>query len=107
MINWNWELLAEHDSLLEGPVWTGESLIYNECYDNKTYEYSFIDNTIKLFRDNTYEANGMQFDRNGDLWVCEGGNHSIAKINYKTNDPFHGKVSYISTISVQYRQNVT
>ena len=84
MINWNWELLAEHDSLLEGPVWTGESLIYNECYDNKTYEYNFIDHTIKLFRDNTYEANGMQFDRSGDLWVCEGGNHSIAKINYKT-----------------------
>ena len=54
MINWNWELLAEHDSLLEGPVWTGESLIYNECYDNKTYEYNFIDHTIKLFRDNTY-----------------------------------------------------
>ena len=84
MINWNWELLAEHNSLLEGPVWTGESLIYNECYKNKTYEYNFTDNNIKLFRDNTYEANGMQFDRNGDLWVCEGGNHSIAKINYKT-----------------------
>ena len=50
MINWNWELLAEHDSLLEGPVWTGESLIYNECYKNKTYEYNFTDNVQKNIR---------------------------------------------------------
>ena len=36
---WEWELIARHDSLTEGPTWDGSGLLYNECYTSTTYRW--------------------------------------------------------------------
>ena len=36
---WEWELIANHDSLTEGPTWDGSGLLYNECYAATTYRW--------------------------------------------------------------------
>ena len=36
---WEWELIAEHGSLTEGPTWDGSALLYNECYASTTFRW--------------------------------------------------------------------
>ena len=80
---WQWELLNEHESLTEGPLWIGKGLIYNECYKNITYFWDPKTLNTSIWRENTGGANGMAFDRSGEIYVCEGENHRLVNINIK------------------------
>lgn len=81
MTEWEWEKIAEHDSLTEGPVWDGSGLLYNECSANTTYRWDPNSKTSVIWRTNTGAANGMTFDHNGQLWVCEGDKHRVTRID--------------------------
>lgn len=78
---WKWELINEHESLTEGPLWIGKGLIYNECYKNITYFWDPKTLKTSIWRENTGGANGMAFDRSGEIYVCEGENHRLVNIN--------------------------
>ena len=79
--SWEWELIAKHDSLTEGPTWDGSGLLYNECYASTTYRWDPKSGESVIWRSDTGQANGMKFDRSGRLFACEGGANRVVEIN--------------------------
>ena len=79
--SWNWELIAKHDSLTEGPAWDGSGLIYNECYASTSYRWDPETSDSEVWRTGTNEANGMKFDRSGRLFACEGAGNRVVEID--------------------------
>ncbi len=86
--SWEWELIAKHDSLTEGPTWDGSGLLYNECYASTTYRWDPKSGESVVWRSDTGQANGMKFDRSGRLFACEGGANRVVEIN--ASDPASG-----------------
>jgi gluconolactonase len=84
MSDWKWTEIANHDTLTEGPVWDGSGLLYNEVAANTTFRWDPKTGESSVWRENTGETNGMTFDRQGQLFACEGGAHRVTKI-----DPTH------------------
>ena len=86
---WEWELIAEHDSLTEGPTWDGSGLLYNQCYAATTYRWDPQSGESEVWRTDTGQANGMKFDRSGRLFACEGGANRVVEINasHPAEDP--------------------
>ncbi|MQG29692.1 MAG: SMP-30/gluconolactonase/LRE family protein, partial [SAR202 cluster bacterium] len=80
MPEWNWTQIADHPTLTEGPVWDGSGLLYNECYANTTFRWDPKANESAVWRENTGQANGMSFDRQGQLYVCEGDAHRVTRL---------------------------
>jgi gluconolactonase len=81
MSDWNWTQIANHDTLTEGPVWDGSGLLYNEVSASTTYRWDPKTTESTVWRTNTGETNGMTFDRQGQLFACEGGAHRVTKID--------------------------
>ena len=81
MTEWNWEEIASHDNLTEGPVWDGSALLYNECAAHTTFRWDPKTGKSEVWRTDTGAANGMTLDRSGGLWACEGDEHRVTKID--------------------------
>lgn len=81
MSDWKWTQIADHETLTEGPLWDGSGLLYNECAAHTTFRWDPKTNESTVWRENTGAANGMTFDRQGGLFVCEGDAHRITKID--------------------------
>ena len=81
MPNWKWTQIADHDTLTEGPVWDGSGLLYNEVAKSTTFRWNPKNDETAIWRTNTSKANGMVFDRQGQLFVCEGGDHRVTKVD--------------------------
>ncbi len=79
--SWEWKLIAQHDSLTEGPTWDGSGLLYNECYAATTYRWDPKTGESGVWRSDTNQANGMKFDRSGRLFACEGGGNRVVEID--------------------------
>ncbi len=83
MSEWKWTLIANHDTLTEGPVWDGSGLLYNECAAHTTFRWDPKTNENTVWRENTGAANGQTFDRQGQLFVCESDAHRVTKVDPK------------------------
>ncbi len=83
---WDWELIAKHDSLTEGPTWDGNGLLYNECYASTTYRWDPKTGESSVWRNQSNQANGMKFDRSGRLFACEGGANQVVEIDTSNPD---------------------
>ena len=81
MTEWKWTQIADHETLTEGPVWDGSGLLYNECYANTTFRWDPKTGESITWRENTGQANGMTFDRQGQLFVCEGDAHRVTQVD--------------------------
>jgi gluconolactonase len=79
--SWEWQLIAKHDSLTEGPAWDGSGLLYNECYASTTYRWDPETGESSVWRTGTNQANGMKFDRSGRLFACEGGANRVVELD--------------------------
>lgn len=56
----------------EGPVWSNAGyLLFSDIPNNHIIKYS-PDGTFSIFRENTNGANGLMFDKSGQLVACEG-----------------------------------
>ncbi len=86
MSEWKWTKIADHDTLTEGPVWDGSGLLYNECSAHTTFRWDPKTNESIVWRKNTGAANGMTFDRQGQLFVCEGDAHRVTKVDTANPD---------------------
>ncbi|HIF73287.1 MAG TPA: SMP-30/gluconolactonase/LRE family protein [Dehalococcoidia bacterium] len=82
---WKWTQIANHDKLTEGPVWDGSGLLYNECSTHTTFRWDPKTGESSVWRENTGAANGQTFDRQGQLFACEGDAHRVTKID--TSEP--------------------
>jgi gluconolactonase len=80
---WHWEEIAKHSGLTEGPVWDGSALLYNECAAHTTYRWDPDTGKSTVWRSKTGAANGMVFDRSGNLYACEGDAHRVTRIDTK------------------------
>ncbi len=57
----------------EGPVWSSDGyLLFSDIPNNQIVKYA-ADGTFSIFRENTNGANGLMFDKSGQLVACEGG----------------------------------
>jgi gluconolactonase len=80
---WQWEKIAKHAGLTEGPAWDGSGLLYNECAAHTTFRWDPATGKSSAWRSKTGAANGMVFDRNGNLYACEGDAHRVTKVDAK------------------------
>lgn len=62
----------------EGPAWDRRGNLYFTGSNRITIRDS--SGTIRIFRDNTGGANGLLFDHDGRLVICEGGNRRVVRI---------------------------
>lgn len=79
--DWEWEQIGDHGSITEGPVWDGTGLIYSQVAASKAWRWDAATGETNVWRVNTNHANGMQFDRSGRLFACEGGGNRVVEIN--------------------------
>ena len=77
------EKLASGFGFLEGPVSDQEGNLYFSDIPNNKIHIWTIEGELRLFRDNSGGANGLYFDREENLVVCEGKNRQVTLIDKK------------------------
>lgn len=75
------ELLAGGFTFTEGPACDAEGNVYFTDIPNERIHKWSIDGKLTTFRENSGKANGLYFDREGNLLACEGGNRRLTSIS--------------------------
>ena len=75
------ELLAGGFMSTEGPACDAEGNVYFTDIPNERIHKWSIDGKLTTFRENSGKANGLYFDREGNLLACEGGNRRLTSIS--------------------------
>lgn len=70
---WEFEILAEFPTLIEGPAWDGSGLLFTEIAASRIQRYDPETGIVSVFREETNLANGLMLDTSGQLFACEGG----------------------------------
>jgi gluconolactonase len=70
----------------EGPAADAEGNIYFSDGKNNSIHFYRLGEPVRLFTDQSFDANGMIFNRHGELLVCEGAAHRIVAYNVKTRE---------------------
>lgn len=79
-MSWTFEILAEPtDGLTEGPVWDGSGLLYTNIPNSRILRYDPASGQIRVWREGTNKANGLQMDSQGRLFACEGGGRQMVQ----------------------------
>ncbi|QMU27674.1 SMP-30/gluconolactonase/LRE family protein [Adhaeribacter radiodurans] len=86
------EIFSNGEDFLEGPVMSPDGLLYFSDFSEQTrtgiiWTLNPQTRAYKAFRSPSGMANGLAFDANGDLIVCEqagGGGRRVTKTNMKT-----------------------
>jgi len=76
---WNFERVASPFTFTEGPVWTGEAVLFTDIPNSRIMRYDPATGVCDLFRADTNQANGLHLDARGDLYACEGGGRRIVR----------------------------
>jgi gluconolactonase len=79
----------------EGPAWDGDNLYFSDIDDEKIYQWNDPGGAT-VYREQSGGANGLFFDKLGNLVVCEGVNKRVTKIDAKKeltviSDTYNGK----------------
>ena len=71
--------LAGDMKFTEGPIWDGNHSVYfSDIPNNRIMVWNGKD--LRVWREDSGGANGLRFDRDGSLVVCEGGNRRVTRI---------------------------
>jgi gluconolactonase len=71
---WQFELLdGPYGGVSEGPAWDGPALLFTHIQQSRIMKYDPKTGSVTVLRENTNCANGLNFDRAGRLYGCEGG----------------------------------
>jgi gluconolactonase len=74
------EKLADGFNFTEGPIADAKGGVYfTDIPNNRIHKWS--DGKLSTFRENSGGANGLDIDDKGNLYVCEGTNRRIARID--------------------------
>jgi gluconolactonase len=95
-MTWTFELVAGPFNFTEGPAWDGQAVLFTDIYNNRIMRYDPNSGNCTVFRTGTNEANGLMFDKNGQLYACEGGGRRMVRYNADGSttviaDHFEGK----------------
>jgi gluconolactonase len=89
------ELLWGEGSFTEGPAVAGDSsVLFTDIRNHRIMRFDAATGKTAVFRENSGSANGMAFDANGNLLVCEGADGGGRRVT-KTNPA--GVVSVVSS----------
>ncbi|HUV63815.1 MAG TPA: SMP-30/gluconolactonase/LRE family protein, partial [Sedimentisphaerales bacterium] len=84
------EKLAGGFSFTEGPAADARgNIFFSDIPNNRIHKWS-LDGKLSTFRENSGGANGLYFDKDGNLLACEGGGRRLVSI-----DP-EGKVTVLA-----------
>ncbi len=78
-MSWTFERVAGPFSFSEGPVWTGEVVFFTDIRSSRIMSYNPRTRECVEYRTGTNEANGLTLDRDGRLFVAEGGGRRVAR----------------------------
>jgi gluconolactonase len=85
------ERLAGGFIFTEGPAADTEGNVYfTDIPNSRIHIWSHKDNKVSVFREQTGQANGLYFDKDGNLLACEGGNGRV------TSTSKDGKVTVVA-----------
>lgn len=85
------EKLAGGFKFTEGPAADAKgNIFFTDIPNNRIHKWS-LDGKLSTFRENSGGANGLYFDKKGNLLVCEGGGRRLISINPK------GEVTELAT----------
>jgi gluconolactonase len=76
---WSFERVAGPFGFTEGPVWTGTDLLFTDIRSSRIMRYSPTTGDCTAHYTETNEANGLALDRQGRLYVAEGGGRRVAR----------------------------
>lgn len=92
---WQFEILAEFPTLIEGPAWDGSGLLFTEIAANRIQRYDPATGKCTVVREGTNQANGLMLDPQGRLFACEGGGRRVVRYDADETvvvaDSFEGK----------------
>ena len=75
------EKLAGGFGFVEGPAADAEgNIFFTDIPNNKILKWS-LDGKLSTFRENSNGANGLYFDKDGNLLACEGGGRQLVSID--------------------------
>ncbi len=80
---WSFERAARPFGFTEGPIWTGEALLFTGIRNSRIMRYSPRNGSCVEFATGTNEANGLPLDRQGRLYGSEGSGRCMAR--YETD----------------------
>ncbi|MCH8235512.1 MAG: SMP-30/gluconolactonase/LRE family protein, partial [Chloroflexi bacterium] len=84
--DWTFEdALPVIGSITEGNAWDGSRLLFTNIAMDRMLAYDPATGTVVTERSDTNAANGLNFDREGRLFACEGGGRRIAR--YEDGEP--------------------
>ena len=73
-MSWQFDLIdGPAGCVTEGPAWDGSALYYTRIQQSRVMKYDPGSGALTVFRENTNCANGLNFDKAGRLYACEGG----------------------------------
>ena len=79
--------LEDAKAFTEGPAVDANGDVYfSSVLASKIYCWNPLTGKLKVFRENTNEANGLIFDPEGRLLVCEGGAGRLTRTNMQTGE---------------------
>lgn len=65
----------------EGPAYDGKRFLYfSNVAANQICRFDVMSGELSVFRENTNAANGLEFDREGQLLACEGGTNDQGRV---------------------------
>ena len=76
---WEFERVAGPYSFTEGPVWTGQALLFTDIRNSRIMRYAPATRVCVPFATETNEANGLTLDGQGRLYVAEGGGRRVMR----------------------------
>ena len=76
---WTFTRVAGPFSFTEGPVWDGTAVLFTDIRNNRILRYDPRTGACSPFAIETNAANGLTFDREGRLYVCEGAGRRVAR----------------------------
>jgi len=81
-------------SFTEGPAADAQgNIFFSDIPNNRIHKWS-LDGKLSTFRENSGGANGLYFDKNGNLLACEGGGRRLVSIDPNGN---------VMVLAVQYQ----
>jgi len=73
-------IIADNLLFAEGPAYLGGNLYFTDIEANKIYRWN-RSSGLEVLKENSGKANGLYFDKNNKLVVCESGNKRIVYIS--------------------------
>ena len=82
-MSWKFELLMkpEGETITEGPVWTGEEILFTHIRKSRILRYDLKSGAISEWRSGTNRTNGLCFDTHGQLFGCCSGGRAIVRFD--------------------------